>query len=72
MLLQWPGPVGLGPTNGVDEIQLLTGGGTISGGTFTITFGADTTDPIDWEATAAEVQAALELLPGIGGGAALP
>lgn len=39
--------------------------GSASGGTFTITFDGHTTDAIDYDATAAAVQAALEALPGV-------
>lgn len=50
-----------------EEIQTLTEGG--SGLTsFTITFGGQTTASIDDDATAAQVQAALELLSTIGAG----
>ncbi len=44
----------------------LTGAPT--GGTFTLTFEGDTTAPIPFDATAAQVQAALEALPNIGTG----
>jgi hypothetical protein len=56
------------PDDGVDEVQLLTPSGTISGGDFTLTFDGEETDPIDWDATAAEIQAALEALPNVGEG----
>jgi hypothetical protein len=39
-----------------------------TGGTFTITYAGNTTAPIAYNASAAEVQAALELLPGIAPG----
>ena len=45
---------------------LLTGSPT--GGTFTLTFEGDTTGPIPFDATAAQVQTALEALPNIGPG----
>lgn len=53
------------PTQGVNEVQRLTPGGTISGGTFTITFEGQTTAAIAWNATAAVVQAALEALSNV-------
>lgn len=43
--------------------------GDVDGGTFTLTYGGEETDPLNplaWNATAAEVQAALELLGSIG------
>jgi hypothetical protein len=59
----------VGPYTGdsTDEVQTLTEGG--SGLTsFTITFDGDTTDALDDDATAAQVQAALEALDSIGEG----
>jgi hypothetical protein len=54
-----------GPYNVTDEVQTLTEGG--SGLTsFTITWNGQTTASIDDDATAAEVQAALEALSNIG------
>ena len=64
--LNWSG--GSVPTGGTNEVQTLTGGGTISGGTFTITFGGQTTSAIAWDAVAATVQAALEALSTISTG----
>lgn len=57
-----------GPYTGdaTDEVQTVTIDAT--GGTYTLTFGGQTTDDIDWDATAAEVQAALEALSTIGAG----
>lgn len=58
-----------GPYTGdaTDEVQTITEGG--SGLTsFTLTFDGETTDSIDDDATAAQVQAALEALPNIGAG----
>lgn len=49
-----------------DEQQRLTVAAT--GGSYTITFGADTTAPIAFDAPAGAVQAALEALPSIGVG----
>lgn len=58
---------GVGPYNvvygaGTNEEQTITITGTPTGGTFTLTFDGETTDPIDWDASAGEVQAALEAL----------
>lgn len=50
---------------GVNEVQTLTQSG-VSSGTQTISFGGYSTAALDREATAAEVQAALENLPSIG------
>lgn len=50
---------------GTPETQLLTPGGTITGGTFTITYSAQTTTAIPYNATAAQVQAALEALSNV-------
>lgn len=46
--------------NGTNEVQTITPGGTISGGTWTITWGGETTGAIPYNATAAEIQAFLE------------
>lgn len=59
------GKVGPFQGAGTAEIQTLTESGTISGGTFTITFNGQTTDAIAYNATAAQVQAALEALSNI-------
>lgn len=48
-----------GPSN---EVQVLTITGAPTGGTFTVTFGGQTTAAIAYNATAAQVQAALEAL----------
>lgn len=53
---------------GTAEVQTLTGTGTISGGTFTITFSAQTTTAIAFDAGPGAVQAALEALSSIGAG----
>lgn len=45
-----------------DEVQSLTMTGSPTGGTFTLTFGAQTTAAIPYNCTAAEVQAAIEAL----------
>lgn len=51
---------------GLDEVQTVTVTGTPTGGTFTLTFDEQTTAAIDFDATAAEVQAALVALSNIG------
>lgn len=62
---------------GVNEVQRVTRGGTATAGTFTITVPANvrgaqsTTAPIAAAATAAQIQAALELLPNVGAGRVL-
>jgi hypothetical protein len=60
------------PSDGVDEIQTVTIGGTPTSGTFNLTFDGHTTAAITWSATnntlLANVDAALEALPNIGVG----
>lgn len=51
---------------GVNEKETITATGTVSGGTFTLTYSAQTTSAIPWNATAAVVQAALIALSNIG------
>lgn len=53
---------------GVDEKQTLTITGTPTGGTWTATLSGQTTAPIAYNATAAQVEAALELLSTVGVG----
>lgn len=53
---------------GVNEQQTVTVTGAPTGGTFTLTYNGATTAPIAFGASAATVQAALELLPNIGSG----
>lgn len=48
---------------GIDEVQMILSTGT--GGTFTITFDSQTTSALDWDATPAEVEAALLALSSI-------
>lgn len=55
-----------GITGGVNELQQIISNGT--GGTFTITYSSQTTSAIDWDATASEVQTALEALSNIAPG----
>ncbi len=52
----------------LDEIQTVTITGAPTGGTFTLTFGANTTGAIAYNASAATVQAALVALASIGAG----
>ena len=56
------------PITGVDEVVTLSTTGTVSGGTFTLTFGGQTTTEIAYNATAATVSAALVALSTIGTG----
>lgn len=60
------------PSAGTSEVQTLTIGGTPSGGTFKLAFEGATTAAITWSATdatlIANIDAALEALPGIGTG----
>jgi hypothetical protein len=51
--------------SGTAEVQTVTVTGGPTGGTFTLTFDGETTAPIDFDAVAADVQAALEGLPGV-------
>jgi len=53
---------------GANEKQTVTIGGTPTGGTFTLTFNSQTTAAIAYNASAATVEAALELLSTIGQG----
>lgn len=68
-----PGAGKIGPFQGTsgagtNEVQTLTKAGTVSGGTFTLAFQGDVTTPIEWNAVAGDVLAALEALPSIGAG----
>src|SRR5262245_46081762 len=56
----------LGELVGTNEVQTVTITGSPTGGTFTLTFGGQTTAPIAYNATAVQVQAALEALSTIG------
>lgn len=60
------------PTQGTNEVQTLTLGGTPTGGTFALAFDGYTTTDIDWTDTdstlIADIDAALEALPNIGTG----
>lgn len=52
----------------LNEIQTVSITGAPTGGSFTLTFGAQTTGAIAWNATAAQVQSALQALSSIGAG----
>lgn len=52
----------------VDEVQIVRLVGEPTSGTFTLTFGGETTDPIPYNATAAQVAAKLRALDSIGNG----
>jgi hypothetical protein len=60
------------PASIANEMQLVTIGGSGLGGTFTLTYGAETTGNITWSATnatlLANIDAALEALTAIGAG----
>jgi hypothetical protein len=60
------------PGSGADEVQTITFSGTITGGTFTLTFQSGQTAPITWSAVnatlIAAIDAALEALPNVGAG----
>lgn len=49
----------------VREIQTLSSAGTVSGGTFTLTYGTDETGNLDFDATAEEVANALNALSSV-------
>lgn len=53
---------------GVDEVQVATIGGGPTGGTFTLSFGGQTTANIAYNAAASAVEDALEALSSIGAG----
>lgn len=74
----WFEGIATGGTLGTNAVQELEITGTPTGGTFTLTFRGQTTAAIDHDATAGEVEDALEVLSTIGvgnvacGGGALP
>ena len=55
-------------TTKTDEEETITKSGTVTAGTFTITYSAQTTSAIDFDATAAEIQTALEALSNLAPG----
>lgn len=65
-------------TAGTNEIQTITASGTVSGGTYTISFRGETTSALAYDANNAAILAALNALPNIDsgdvtlGGGALP
>src|SRR6185437_9867175 len=63
--IEWTPDFSPVPTNAVQTIS-ITGGPT--GGTFTLTYQADTTIGLAWDSTAVQVQNALSALPSIGVG----
>ena len=54
--------------NGVNAVQSITIGGSPTGGTFTISYGGQTSAGIAYNASAATVQAALQAMSSIGAG----
>src|SRR5260370_13519041 len=54
-----------------DELQTVTITGGPTGGTFTLTFGGNTTSALNWNCTAAQMQTALQALASIGANNAL-
>lgn len=56
---------------GTQDVQTLTMTGGPTGGTFTLTYATFTTTPIPWNATAVQVQKALEALSGVGVGSVI-
>lgn len=64
------GKVGPFQTAGTDEVQTLTGTGTISGGTYTITLLGGTTTALAFNAVAATIQAAIRAAIAAGTGSA--
>jgi|SRR6478735_2361465 len=62
------GKIGPYQAAGTNEVQTVTPSGTISGGTYTLTLGTQVTANIAWNATAAQIQAALENLTSVGTG----
>lgn len=57
--------IALGTTS-TNEVHSLAISGSPTGGTFTLTYGGDTTSALAYNSTAAQVQAALQALPFIG------
>lgn len=57
-----------GTLDGTEEVQTVDISGAPTGGTFTLTYDANTTAPIAFDATAADVEAALEALPNVSAG----
>jgi flagellar hook-associated protein 2 len=55
-------------SSAVSEVQKLPVTTGATGGTFTLTYDGHTTDPISYDATTAQIQAALEALPNVSTG----
>jgi len=55
-------------SSAVSEVQTLTTTTGATSGTFTLTYDRHTTDPISYDATTAQIQAALEALPNVSAG----
>ncbi|MEX2645398.1 MAG: choice-of-anchor D domain-containing protein [Gaiellaceae bacterium] len=55
---------GVGGADEVQRLQIVNG----QSGTFTLRFGTEVTGPLDWDATAGEIQSALEALANVGAG----
>jgi hypothetical protein len=55
----------------LNEVQTVTITGTPTGGTFVLRWGGNNTSALNWNATAAQMQTALQALAGIGAGNAL-
>lgn len=64
----YPYSGGVAGAAGTNEVQTITITGTPTGGTFTLTYAAQTTGAIPYNATALQVQSALEALSNIGAG----
>ena len=57
------------PSAGTDEVQTISSSGTPTGGTFKLSFKGQRTAALDFDASAAEIDAALGALSTIGGAA---
>ncbi|MFC1678014.1 flagellar hook-basal body complex protein [Planctomycetota bacterium] len=55
-------------TAAVEEVQTVTLSAAPASGTFTLTYGGETTAAIDWDATDVEIETALELLSTVSSG----
>jgi len=65
-----PRPVGSGvaSANEIQSVTLAKGGGSVTGGTWTLTFNGSTTTAIPWNADGAAVELIFEALPTVGSG----
>jgi uncharacterized repeat protein (TIGR01451 family) len=66
--IAWQDLNGPGTNAGTSEVERVAITGSPTGGTFKLKFGGKTTGTIPWNATAAQVDAALEALDSIGAG----